>query len=52
MKDLQIELQEQSALQGLKKEFEEVAKDINKYETQEVIRGKIEALEREMQDLE
>ncbi len=48
---LQRELEEQRSLKALKAEFEMLAKEINVYESQEVVSAKIEQLEKEIEDL-
>ena len=52
MSFLQRELEEQRSLKALKADYEMLAKEINVYESQEVIRAKIDQLENEITDLQ
>ena len=52
MQHLQRELEDQRRVKQFKSEYEQLARGINQFEAQEVIREKIEKLESEMNELE
>ncbi len=49
---LQRELEEQRSLKALKAEYEMLAREINVFESQEIVRAKIEQLEHEIEELQ
>ena len=51
MEDLQKELREQSYIKNLKNQYEEVAREINQFESHEVIQTKIAEVESESKTL-